>query len=157
MRSRWHYVLSTAPRGRYLQSCEPSASWTPLLLTSGARLSRHGAGELETCPDKLGSRDFLPVSQALAMETPMIGTPPAHRFRVAKFLQPPSNTHESSAAKERRRETKGVSMYSRQFPFHLVYCWSGRFVCGCVGAESSAIDSGPGSWWQGASCSARGS
>ena len=76
----------------------------------------------------LGSRDFLPVSQALAMETPVIGTPPAHRFRVAKFLQPPSNTHESSAAKERRRETKGVSMYSRQFPFHLVYCWSGRSV-----------------------------
>ena len=113
------------------------------------------AGKLRTYRDRLGSRSCSPVSQAFAMQTPS-----AHQSRPTKSLQPPSNPDESSAAKEGRRETKGASVYCRQFPFHLVNFWSGRSVCGhlgCVGAESSAIDSGPGSWWRGASCSARGS
>ena len=49
----------------------------------------------------LGSRNYSPISQAFAMQTPMIGTP---GFRATKYLTPLSNPHESSVVKEGSRE-----------------------------------------------------
>ena len=122
------------------------------------------AGKLRTYRDRLGSRSCSPFSQAFAIQAPMIGTTSAHQSRATKSLQPPSNPDESSAAKEGRRETKGAStifyvLQTVSIPLGQLLVWK-LCVCGhlgCVGAESSAIDSGPGSWWRGASCSARGS
>ena len=67
------------------------------------------AGKLGKCLDCLGSRNCPSVSQTSAMQTPMIGTPPAHGYRVTKLLQPQSNPNECIAAIEGRKETEYAS------------------------------------------------
>ena len=82
----------------------------------------------------LGSRNCSPISQAFAMQTPTIATPPAHRCRATKLLQPPNNPDESSAAGEGSRETEAFKALDT---FHS-NC-STSFLNGLGGAHRSRI------------------